>query len=189
MLSEKKVRYMEETELNHQLMQQINLVYRHFRLGMTQAIAGRYSGAPEQPIKEQGIMMIQKTKRLSDLKDQYLTTQQERVLLELCYLTQRSKADDHSVSLRRLNAGLQLQSRIFDSIVAKLQQLGDLTLTPDGERVLLTQQGSALAEEYSKLHMEVSDSFLKPLTPEERETLLTLLGKLNLADTEQLFPN
>jgi DNA-binding MarR family transcriptional regulator len=72
-------------------------------------------------------------------------------------------------------------------VAEKLEQDGYVTRSRVKEdrkdmMLTLTPKGQERAERLIQIKAQQSAEFLKPLTQEERETLLTLLDKLNMAE-------
>lgn len=109
------------------------------------------------------------------LDDPNLTPTQFAALMRL--------ADDGPLSQNRLGRLAAMDPATVQGVARRLEERGLVTRVADEtdrRRTVLsvTEEGRALADRLVDSARAVSERTLSPLTPEERETLLRLLGKL-----------
>ena len=95
------------------------------------------------------------------------------------------------ISQNELTQQLGIQPGSASEVIIKLETAGYITRTPSEKDrrttvVQLTEAGTAAAQQAAALRAERHEQMFSTLNPEEKETLLSLLEKLN-ADWEQKY--
>lgn len=136
--------------------------------------------------KHRGIHMDRR--KMTQLKEQYAILQKENVIREVAAIV-KSKGGDQKepVSEKRLRSYVQTDPQGVEEAIGKLEREGYLTRsksrTDRKETFLsLTEKGWQRAAELKKIKDRQNEEFLKPLSEEEKATLIHLLEKLNVAD-------
>lgn len=119
-----------------------------------------------------------KMRRLHDGK-----ASQRRILMLL--------RERETMTQRELTEHLHIQPGSASEILSKMEQAGLITRTPNREDqrtldIFLTEKGGALALEAAEQRKELYGNMFACLTPEERDTLLSLLERL-LVDWDTRF--
>lgn len=176
-------------DLNEQLMTALNLAYRKMRRHMVRGILddAQLGDSPllyELPTRESG--MEQK----NAFEQQNAVLQRDLIIREISVITKNRiggvPEESHLVSEKKLADYLNVRPQQLAESITKLEHDGYLNRTkvgiPRKVQLSLTEKGLARAEELEQIKARQNAEFLKPLTAEERQTLLTLLNKLNMAE-------
>lgn len=175
-------------EINERLMTSLHTTYRTVRRRNTQALLNASTTAAPS-LFQRGISMDRR--RLTQMKKQYALLQRENVIREIAaILTSRGDAEtvrQEQVSEKQLLSYLNADPEAVVEAIIKLEKEGYLTRSRTWNerkeyRLSLTEQGWHWATELQAIKIRQNEEFLKPLTVEERSTLITLLEKLNLAE-------
>ncbi len=183
--------------LNERLMDSIHQTYRVTHRNMAQGILAELGGelimeeevSPRKPLR--GNRMDRK--ELLRKKEQALALQREQIIREMEAIVRRRR-DEGSENAEQVSEGklakyLNTHPQNLSDALEKLEREGYIKRTKrlfdrnDGT-VSLTGKGHSRAAELAEIKARKNAEFLKPLTEEEKATLLTLLDKLNI--TEEL---
>lgn len=176
--------------MNEQLMLSLNTAYRTLRHRSVRESLNQ-AGIPSAsftPIQK-GIPMDRR--KLSQLKEQYAVLQRENVIRELAAIVKSqagsTATSSNQVSEKRLMSYAKLNPEGIAEAITKLERDGFLSRTrsrTDRREMMLslTAKGWARADELKKIKDRQNEEFLKPLTAEEKATLIQLLEKLNIAE-------
>jgi DNA-binding MarR family transcriptional regulator len=164
--------------LNERLMDALHRTYRRIHQRTAAALLihdGQERKAPPSINRR----LVMNTNQIRQLVQQHSTIQQEQVLRELHH--------DGPASQKELSALFSFPPQTMTRVAEKLEQDGYVTRSRVKEdrkdmMLTLTPKGQERAEWLIQIKAQQSAEFLKPLTQEERETLLTLLDKLNMAE-------
>lgn len=176
-------------DLNEQLMNALTLSYRKLRLHMVQGILddAQLGNSPflyELPARETAM----EQKNAFEQKNAVL--QRDLIIREISIITKNRiggvPEEAHLVSEKKLADYLNVRPQQLAESITTLEHDGYLNRIkvgiPRKVQLSLTEKGLARAEELEQIKARQNAEFLKPLTAEERQTLLTLLNKLNMAE-------
>ncbi len=176
-------------DLNRRLMNSLRLTYNLLRRRRIQSVLLEGSGNPEDAAKQprtKGAADMEK-KQLLKMKEERSALLQEMILEAVC---QAGKP----VKQKHLANQLSMTPQTLSEELGRLERKGYVSRSRSKDNlrencVSLTKQGEARAEELRQIKNRQNEEFFKPLTEEEKETLLTLLDKLNLAEEMGLKEN
>lgn len=176
-------------DLNRRLMNSLRLTYNLLR-------RRRIQGVLLDGSEDQGAITWQpRTKGAADMeKKQLLKMKEERSALLQEMILEAASQEGKPVSQRQLANQLSMSPQAMTDEVSRLERKGYLTRSRSKDSlrepcVSLTKQGEERAAELRQIKNRQNAEFFKPLTEEEKETLLTLLDKLNLAEEMGLKEN
>lgn len=174
-------------DLNERLMDTLQRTYirlqrRHMRGILKSVEQGK--DHPDYGIRTRGTVMDKK--KILQIKEQHFTLQRERILREI-------RREGHPISQKQLADRLSVRPQTMSEAITKLERDGYVTRARnkhDRREVLvsLTKRGEERADALDTIKAQQSAEFLKPLTEEEKQTLLKLLDKLNVAEELGLHP-
>ncbi|MCD8188715.1 MAG: GntR family transcriptional regulator [Clostridiales bacterium] len=176
-------------DLNRRLMNSLRLTYNLLRRRRIQGVLLEGSGDPDDGAKQprtKGAADMEK-KQLLKIKEERSALLQEMIIEAVC---QAGKP----VSQRQLTGQLSVSPQLLADELGRLERKGYVSRSRSKDSlrepcVSLTRQGEARAAELQQIKNRQNAEFFKPLTEEEKETLLTLLDKLNLAEEMGLKEN
>ncbi len=176
-------------DLNRRLMNSLRLTYNLLRRRRVQGVLLDGGGDPEDMARHprtKGAADMEK-KQLLKMKEERSALLQEMILEAVCQAGQ-------PVSQRQLASQLSMSPQMLAEELGRLERKGYVSRSRSRDSlrencVSLTRQGEERAAELRQIKNRQNEEFFKPLTEEEKETLLTLLDKLNLAEEMGLKEN
>ncbi|MCD7886571.1 MAG: MarR family transcriptional regulator [Clostridiales bacterium] len=176
-------------DLNRRLMNSLRLTYNLLRRRRLQGILQNGSELPENTARQprtRGAADMEK-KQLLKMREERSALLQEMILEAVCQ-------EGKPLSQRQLASQLSMSPQMLADELGRLERKGYVTRSRSKDSlrencVSLTKQGEARAAELRQIKNRQNEEFFKPLTEEEKETLLTLLDKLNLAEEMGLKEN
>ncbi|MCD7756577.1 MAG: MarR family transcriptional regulator [Clostridiales bacterium] len=176
-------------DLNRRLMNSLRLTYNLLRRRRIQGVL--LEGGESQ----EAITWQPRTKGAADMeKKQLLKMKEERSALLQEMILEAASQEGKPVSQRQLASQLSMSPQAMTDELGRLERKGYVTRSRSKDSlrepcVSLTKQGEERAAELRQIKNRQNAEFFKPLTEEEKETLLTLLDKLNLAEEMGLKEN
>ncbi|MCD7838806.1 MAG: MarR family transcriptional regulator [Clostridiales bacterium] len=176
-------------DLNRRLMNSLRLTYNLLRRRRIQGVLLEGSEDLEETIRQP------RTKGAAEMeKKQLLKMKEERSALLQEMIIEAACQEGKPISQRQLASQLSMTAQTLTEQLGKLERKGyvNRSRSKDSLRepcVSLTKQGEERAAELRQIKNRQNAEFFKPLTEEEKETLLTLLDKLNLAEEMGLKEN
>lgn len=175
--------------LNRRLMNSLRLTYNLLRRRRIQGVlleGGESQGAIIRQPRTKGTSDMEK-KQLIKMREERSALFQEMILEAVCQ-------EGKPLSQSQLASQLSMPPQTLADELGRLERKGYVNRfrSKDSLRepcVSLTKQGEARAAELRQIKNRQNAEFFKPLTEEEKETLLTLLDKLNLAEEMGLKEN
>lgn len=169
-------------QINEQLMTSLNTTLRSLRSQSYRESLYR-AGISQAP--QRGILMDRR--KMMQIKEQYAALLHDGIIRELAAIAMQ-EGSTTPVSERRLMSyfsGSTTES--MNNAVAKLEREGYIKrIRRSGallkHDLLLTEEGWQYAARLKEIKDRQNEEFLKPLTEEEKDTLIQLLKKLNVAD-------
>ncbi|MCD8146874.1 MAG: winged helix DNA-binding protein [Clostridiales bacterium] len=177
-------------DLNRRLMNSLRLTYNLLRRRRLQGILllDGNKGPSELAIQPwtRGAADMEK-KQLNKMKEERSALRQE-MIIEAIYRM------DGPISQRQLANQISMPTQTLIDEIGRLERRGFVSRSRSKDSlretcVTLTKQGQARAAELRQVKDRQNEEFFKPLTEEEKETLLTLLDKLNMAEEMGLKEN
>ncbi|MCD8352767.1 MAG: MarR family transcriptional regulator [Clostridiales bacterium] len=176
-------------DLNRRLMNSLRLTYNLLRRRRIQGVlleGGESQGAIIRQPRTKGASDMEK-KQLLKMKEERSALLQEMILEAVCQ-------EGKPLSQRQLASQLSMSPQTLTEELGRLERKGYVNRfrSKDSLRepsVSLTKQGEERAAELRQIKNRQNAEFFKPLNEEEKETLLTLLDKLNLAEEMGLKEN
>lgn len=167
--------------LNEKLMDTLQRTYMWIQLRQARGVlksAEQEQDHHDYTLRTRGSSMDKK--KILQLREQHSTLQREQILREIRW-------EGHPVSQKKLADRFSIRPQSMSESITKLEQDGYVTRTrnkDDRREVLvsLTKKGEERADALDTIKAQQSAEFLKPLTEEEKQTLLRLLDKLNLVE-------
>lgn len=171
-------------EMNEQLMTSLHTTYRTLRRRSATETLG---SAPVMP--KRGDLMDRR--KLAQMKEQFALLQRETIVRELAAIINsrsgKTETEIHLVSEKHLMSYLSGDPESINEALLKLEREGFIKRTrrKPGSRdydLSFTEKGWQYAAELKEIKDRQNEEFLKPLTAEEKATLIHLLKKINVAE-------
>lgn len=176
--------------LNDQLMTSLDCAFRTMRRRVTLGIlADVSSSSPISAVRFEARGTNMDRKNLSQHKEQQAALQREMIIQELSAIAlhRQEQGKSQTISQSKLGRYMDIYPDTLSDQLVKLERNGYLKRVRDKENrkeyhLTLTEKGEKRARELAAIKSQQNAEFLKPLNEEEKQTLLTLLGKLNIAE-------
>lgn len=179
-------------DINERLMSTLHQTYKTVRRRTVSAILKDTQQSESEPIRP--LLGVRGTRmdRRNNLKEkeQQAALQREMIIKEISAINRtslREHGEIRPVPLSKLAHYFKVLPQNLNDSISKLEREGYLTKTRDRnnrhEQLLtLTELGQKRAAELNAIKARQNAEFLKPLSEEEKRTLLELLGKLNMVE-------